>query len=168
MFGKLVIVAPLLLSVILSGDLAHEYGFDGSTPRFAIRIVDENTNGRALSGPAADDRYPNARIGPPNPGALWLRREGGIEGELTEVHVARRGDKNYVVGFALTPKGRDEFDALTKANIGRWLAVVVDGQIVMAWLNGIEMTQGQGEIDGYYTEDEADALAAAMNATVHR
>jgi preprotein translocase subunit SecD len=168
MFGKFLMITPVLLSVVLPGDLAHEYGFDGSTPGFAIRIVDENMDGRALSGPAADDRYPNARIGPPNLGARWLKREGGIEGELAEAHVAPREDKNFVVRFALTPKGRDEFDALTRANIGHWLAVVVDGQIVMAWLNGIEMTQGQGEIDGYDTEEEANALAAAMNATVRR
>ena len=76
--------------------------------------------------------------------------------------VHRTGDSS----LRLTPKGREQFGALTRSNIGHWLAIVVDGKIVIAWLNGLEMTEGKGQISGYYTEAEAHALAAAMNETV--
>ena len=159
-------IALVALSGLLSRDLSHEFGLYASQPTFAIRIVDEHADGRVLSPVAGEDRFQNARIGPPNPGARWIKRKGGVEGELAEAHVALRENGNYVVRFTLTKKGRAEFAALTRANLGHWLAILVDGQIVVAWLDGIVMTEGKGEIDDYYTEDEANALVAAMNRTI--
>jgi preprotein translocase subunit SecD len=158
-------IAAIFLSGIFAGDASQFEPFAPAEPRFAIRIVDEAVDGRSTTGPANEDRFPNARLGPPNPGARWVKRDGGVEGELAEAHVASVNDDTRVVQFELTPKGRDQFAALTRANLGHWLAIVVDGKIVTAWLNGIEMTEGKGQISGYYTEAEARALASAMNET---
>ena len=159
-------IAGMLLTLIIASDASQFDAFVPANPRFAIRIVDDALDGRITTGPANEDRFPNARFGPPNPGARWLKRAGGVEGELIEAHTAPGTDGTRVIQFTLTPKGREQFAAVTRTNLGHWLAIVVDGKIVVAWLNGVEMTAGKGEISGDYTEAEARALASAMNETV--
>ena len=159
-------IALILLTFMVAWDASQFEAFVPENPRFAIRIVDEALDGRITKGPGNEDRFPNARIGPPNPGARWLKRAGGVEGELAEAYTAPGTDGAQVIQFTLTPKGREQFAAVTRTNLRHWLAIVVDGKIVVAWLNGVEMTEGKGQISGYYTEAEAHALAAAMNETV--
>lgn len=109
---------------------------------------------------------PNSRLGLPNPGAQWLKREGGIEGELAEAHIADGAGGETVVLFSLTPKGREQFAALTRANLGHRLAIVVDGKIVLSWRDDQEFTDGGAQISGYYTKPEAQKLAAEMMSIV--
>src|SRR5437588_9186769 len=111
-------IAGILLTLIIASDTSQFDAFVPENPRFAIRIVDEALDGRITKGPGNEDRFPNARIGPPNPGARWLKRAGGVEGELIEAHTAPGTDGAQVIQFTLTPKGREQFGALTRRNIG--------------------------------------------------
>ena len=160
-------IALILLTFMVAGDASQFEAFVPENPRFAIRIVDEALDGRITTGPGNEDRFPKARIGPPNPGALWLKRDGGVEGDLAEARTAPGSDGTHVVLLTLTPKGREQFAELTRTNLGHWLAMIVDAKVVIAWLNRIEMTDGKAQISGYYTEAEAGALAAAMSETIN-
>lgn len=117
-------------------------------PRFAILLVDENID---VEGTAP---------------ALWLKREGGMDGPLVaEAQVGTSPDGRPVVELTLTPEGRNRLAALTRANIGRRLAVVVNGDVVAASIIGAEMADGRVMIDGNYTDGEARAMAAELMAT---
>jgi preprotein translocase subunit SecD len=75
------------------------------------------------------------------------------------------GDGNVVVSFQLTPEGRARLAALTRANIGRRLAIVVNGTVVSAPIIRSEISEGAGQISGRWEAAEAEALAAAIAPT---
>jgi SecD/SecF fusion protein len=84
---------------------------------------------------------------------------------VAEAHVIAAPDGQPAVEFTLTPEGRERFAALTRANIGRRVAVVVNGAVVAASLIGAEMADGKAMLSGNYTDEEAQALAAEIMAT---
>jgi preprotein translocase subunit SecD len=159
-------VALVCAAVIMPGITMSQNAPQSAHPRFAIRLVDEAVDPSTKSGPPSDDHIPNSQLGLPNPGAQWLKRQGGVEGELGEAHIADGAGGETVVLFSLTPKGRDQFTAVTRANIGHRLAIVVDGKIVVSWRDDHEFTDGGGQISSYYTKSEAQQLAAEMMAIV--
>ncbi len=67
----------------------------------------------------------------------------------------------YQIGFELTGSGSDQFYEYTRNNIGRQLAIVLDGYVLSApeIQAGI---QGSGVISGQFTRDEAESLAVQM------
>ena len=124
---------------------------------FAIRIVDER--GDLSSGPSGADLVPNFKGG----GSVWLKREGAIEGSLVvDAHVGVGADGSAVVLFTLTPEAAERFAALTRANIGHRLAMVVNGKIVVNTLIAGEAPRTQLQFDGLFTTAEARAIATDM------
>jgi preprotein translocase subunit SecD len=122
---------------------------DAPPPRFAVYVVDDN--------PAAPPRAD---------GALWLKSEGAMEGPLVGQARATKGaDGQPVVEVTLTPDGRNRFAALTRANVGRRIAIVVNGTVVAASTIGGEMSDGRVVLSGNYTEEQARALAAELTDT---
>jgi preprotein translocase subunit SecD len=132
------------------------------TPRFAILLVDESVGEAA---PPGADRVPTSTAGDV-PVAMWLKREGGMVGAyVAAARVIAAPDGQSAVEFTLTPEGRERFAALTLANIGRRLAVVVNGAIVASSIIGAEITDGRAMLSANYTEAQAQALAAELMAT---
>ena len=147
-------------------------GCDGSdapgTPRFAILLVDESVDDSG-QGPPGAERVPASPEGGDIPVAFWLRREGGMSGPfVADARVSATPDGQPAVEFTLTPEGRDRFAALTRANIGRRVAVVVNGAVVASSIIGAEMADGRAMLSGSYTETQAKALAAELVATATR
>lgn len=67
------------------------------------------------------------------------------------------------IAFDLTDSGRAEFAAITKTNINRRLALVLEGRLYTApYIRG-EITGGQGIITGDFTKEEAIAIVQALN-----
>ena len=81
---------------------------------------------------------------------------------VADAHVGVGPDGKPVVEFNLTPEGRQQFAALTRANIGRRIAIVVNGVVVASPTVKEAMIEGKGMISGNYTETEGGALAAQM------
>jgi preprotein translocase subunit SecD len=135
-------------------------------PRFAVRVIDEGTDGRSAQGPPGDDRIPFSTRGIGKPGFLWLKREGGFGGPLiSEAHVAMGADGQPVVALTMTPEGADKLKVFTSANLGRRMAVVVNGKIETTGLLNGPLGPIQFQISGYYTEAEARDLATDLTAT---
>jgi preprotein translocase subunit SecD len=156
----------LCLCLVVAGCDASEAP---DTPRFAIFVVDDSLEGPAEQAPPGEERVPTSTAGTGLPGALWLKREGGMAGPfVADARVIAAADGQPAVEFTLTPEGRDRFAALTRANIGRRLAVVVNGAVVAASLIGAEMADGKAMLSGNYSEAEARALAAELIATATR
>jgi preprotein translocase subunit SecD len=156
-----VFLALLCFSLVLTG-------CDGSdaagTPRFAIFLVDENINSE--NAPPDTERLPASPESVGLPVAFWLRREGGMSGPfVADARVIAAPDGQPAVEFTLTPDGRDRFAALTRTNIGRRVAVVVNGAVVASSVIGAEMTDGRAMLSGNYTEAQARLLADELIAT---
>jgi SecD/SecF fusion protein len=68
------------------------------------------------------------------------------------------------VAFSLTPDGGRRFAALTTANIGRELAIVLDGRVHSTPVIDQAITGGEGSIRGSFTHQEAADLALVLRS----
>ena len=66
------------------------------------------------------------------------------------------------IDFTLTSKGADIFAEVTHDNIGRQLAIVLDGELVSAPVIQGEIPGGRGQITGNFTDKEAFELATDL------
>lgn len=69
-----------------------------------------------------------------------------------------------VVNFKLDDEGAHQFGNLTKNNIGRALAIVLDDQVVTAPVIRSAIQGGSGEISGSFTSASANDLALLLRA----
>jgi len=68
----------------------------------------------------------------------------------------------YVVTFTLTPDGSKIFADYTTAHQGQYLGIVLDKTVISAPVINTPITEGQGEIQGSFTVDSANALAVQL------
>jgi len=73
-----------------------------------------------------------------------------------------------MIDFSLTPEGRKQFAEITRQNIGKRLAIVIDGKLVSAPRINSEINSGDGEmeISGNLSEQEAKNLAAKISTAI--
>jgi SecD/SecF fusion protein len=69
-----------------------------------------------------------------------------------------------VVNFSLDSEGGREFARMTASNIGRPLAIVLDGRVLTAPVIRSVIAGGSGEISGDFTPQEAGQLALLLRA----
>lgn len=70
------------------------------------------------------------------------------------------------VGIVFTPEGKRHFAELTRTNLNKRLAIVVDGKAIAAPVLRTEIRDGQAVIDGNFTREEASELARKINRAV--
>ncbi len=66
------------------------------------------------------------------------------------------------VSFTLNDEGRTLFGQHTSANIGRYLAIVLDKQVISVPVIRNAITTGTGQISGSFTVEEANRLAVQL------
>jgi len=100
-----------------------------------------------------------------------LIADGDVILEGTEVADAQAGsykdnmnNQEFVVSLTFTPSGTEKFAAATtKAHLlGESIAIYYDGEIVSAPNVNEPITNGQGQITGNFTYEEADKLASTI------
>lgn len=69
-----------------------------------------------------------------------------------------------LVQLQFTSEGGNKFAALTAANVGKPLAIVLDNQVISAPIVQEKITGGTAQISGNFTTDEAKKLAIELNA----
>jgi preprotein translocase subunit SecD len=74
------------------------------------------------------------------------------------------GDVGWQIDFELTGEGTRTFADLTTSLVNRQLAIVLDQAVVSAPVVQNAITNGQGQITGSFTEQEAKDLATVLNA----
>lgn len=82
--------------------------------------------------------------------------------DLREVGVGRDRLGQYAINFQLTSEGSRIFAEHTGANVGAFLAIVLDGQVISSPRIQTQITGGQGQITGKFTVDEANQLALQL------
>lgn len=106
----------------------------------------------------------------PSTGNLTVRYElVELEPQMTgdrirqsQVGVGRFGRREIDLSF--TPEGAKEFGKLTEANIGRRLAIVLDGKLYSAPVLQTAIYGGQAQITGDFSQDEAKNVSDALNS----
>jgi protein-export membrane protein SecD len=68
------------------------------------------------------------------------------------------------IAFELTEKGKDLFASATEENVGRRLAIVLDGVVQSAPVIKSRIGGGRGIIEGSFTNDEAKDLALVLRS----
>ncbi|QJR22962.1 Protein translocase subunit SecD [Brevinematales bacterium NS] len=120
--------------------------------------------------PADSEWYPfyeNDEYGIPRlRGWYVLKKETVLDGTYVE---SARSDMNPttgqpVVSFTLTIEGAEIFADVTRQNVGRRLAIVLDGRVKSAPVINSEIPGGRGEISGRFTYQETEFLANILKA----
>lgn len=68
------------------------------------------------------------------------------------------------ISFSLNRSGQELFAEITKNNIGKQLAITLDGEVQSAPTIQSAIPGGQGQITGSYTLEEAKSFATLLNA----
>ncbi|PID67130.1 MAG: protein translocase subunit SecD, partial [Fusobacteriales bacterium] len=68
------------------------------------------------------------------------------------------------ISFKMTAEGAERFAKITRENIGKKLAITLDGEVQTAPKINSEIPGGNGVITGNYTVEEAKATATLLNA----
>ena len=68
------------------------------------------------------------------------------------------------VSLQFNSDGADLFDKITKDNVGKTVAIYLDGTIISAPRVNEEITSGSAEISGNFTIDEAKTLVGRLNS----
>ncbi len=72
-------------------------------------------------------------------------------------------DENQYISFQFNAEGSKKFSKLTRENIGKQLAITLDGVIQTAPIIESEITGGKGVISGAYSEEEKNKLIVLLN-----
>jgi preprotein translocase subunit SecD len=81
---------------------------------------------------------------------------------LRTVQVTTDQAGRYVIEFSLTPEGSRTFADYTSQNVGQFLGIVLDKQVISAPRVESAITEGSGIISGSFTLESANALAIQL------
>ncbi len=68
------------------------------------------------------------------------------------------------VGLQFNAEGAKKFEEITKANVGKTIAVFLDGQVISAPVVNEAISGGNAVINGKFTPEEAHQLVARLNS----
>ena len=98
---------------------------------------------------------------------LLVQEEPSLTGDSmvdAEVKFDQSGFNQPMVGFQLDRKGGRKFARISEENVGRRLAIVLDGVVQSAPVIKEKIPSGEGVISGRFSHDEASDLAIALRA----
>mgnify|MGYP001363713510 CR=1 FL=1 len=110
-----------------------------------------------------EERVPNSNQ--PRVERVVVKRKGepGLVGSIVKQAVATRGNFGGLeIHFQLTPEGAERFGQVTSENIGRRLAIVLDGQLYSAPVINSAIMTGSGSITGNFDLASARELAGVL------
>jgi preprotein translocase subunit SecD len=82
--------------------------------------------------------------------------------ELDTVGVVNDPTQGFQISFTLKPAGAQAFSAYTSANVGKYLAIVLDKRVISTPVINTPITDGQGVVQGNFTYDSANTLAIQL------
>jgi protein-export membrane protein SecD len=138
----------------------------GETALLEFKLVDEDNLSKALDeGPKKGWEILTNEDGE----SFLVRKEPDLTGEyLKDAWVSRRSPTglgtNIVVSLEFDSIGARKFAKLTGENIGKKLAIILDGKVKSAPVINTRIPNGQAIIEGRFTLEEARDLAVVLRA----
>ena len=96
----------------------------------------------------------------------WIYKETGLSGKNlkdTAVVFTDQGLSEPQVSLKFDDEGKNLFAEITKRNVGKKVAIYLDGEIISAPVVQTEISNGEAVITGDFTVDEAKELKRRLN-----
>jgi protein-export membrane protein SecD len=124
--------------------------------RLEFRLVDDSTTAGAdsevLFGFKTHQRY-------------VVYKQSAVDGaDIVDARPMLDQSGRPAIDFRFTARGAREFGRLTQENVGRAVAIVLDGQVLSAPIIRTPILGGYGQITGPFTVEEANRLAVMLRA----
>ena len=146
----------------------------GKTAKMTFQLVDESADVNQVMQtkivPIGDELLQDVEGGPPPPGQqqrmIVVQRRVMVAGDRLQSAAAQTNQQTgqWVVTFRFDSVGSREFGDVTKDNVGRRFAIVLDKQIISAPVIREPILGGSGEIEGNFSVQAANDLAVLLNA----
>lgn len=134
----------------------------GRTARMTFRLLDEAANPAAATPPPGVEFLPGETPGQRYP----VRRRIEVDGaNLTDARAGQDGrTTEWVVNFTFDAIGTRRFADISRANVGRPFAIVLDDRVISAPVIREPITGGRGQISGSFSARTANDLAVLLRA----
>ncbi len=135
----------------------------GKTAKLTFHLVDEETTPQmAQMGKLSPD---SMLMTGDETGYIVLKRAVVVGGESLDSAKQEYDDRMQpAVGFSFKSTGAKKFANATRENVGRRLAIVLDGKVISAPVINSPITGGKGIITGNFTVQEANDLALMLRS----
>lgn len=136
----------------------------GQTAKLTFQMVDESATPADLAAgriPPGDELLPNE-----GGGSLLVKKRQVVTGEML-THASPGFDSQTgqpIVQFRFNGIGARRFGDVTRENIGKRFAIVLDKKIISAPVIQGAITGGSGQITGSFTPESANDLAVLLRA----
>ena len=94
----------------------------------------------------------------------YIEKQVILNGDVLQDANATYVEGKPAVGFKMNSLGSKKFADITKNNIGRFLAIVLDNEVITAPRINTPITGGSGVITGNFTTEEANQTALLLRA----
>jgi SecD/SecF fusion protein len=91
-----------------------------------------------------------------------VKKRPEMTGGIKSANLSRDNLGRLEIDFTLEPQSAELFGRITRNNVGRQLAIVLDNELQSAPRINSEIPNGSGQITGDYKEEEARALANVL------
>lgn len=140
----------------------------GKTAKLAFRMVDESANpadGRAPAGSDLLDADSEKQLNG-QPVKYVVRKRVDVAGEnLTKAQAGTdQRSGQWVVNFGFDTVGAKRFGEITRDNVGKRFAIVLDNKVISAPVIREPILGGSGQISGNFTSASANDLAVLLRA----
>ena len=134
----------------------------GKTAHMTFQLVDDKAN-PAFPLPPDDERLPMQDIAGQT---VIVHRRVAVDGaDLTDAGATvDQQHGGWAVSFTFNATGAQRFADITRSNVGRQFAIVLDGKVISAPTIIEPITGGHGQITGRYTAQSANDLAVLLRA----
>ena len=93
-----------------------------------------------------------------------LEAEAGLTGGVIEEALATLYNGQPIVTLGMNSEGAKTWSRVTGANVGRRLAILLDGNVHMAPVIRTKITDGQTQVEGFANMNEAKDIAIVLRA----
>ena len=133
----------------------------GTTAKMTFHMVDENASGTIP--PPGDEILPMQDDPSQH---VAVRNHVDVDGgDLTDASAGQdQQTGGWDVNFTFNGRGAREFGDVTRANVGRRLAIVLDNKVLSAPVIQTVIAGGRGQITGNFTAQQATDLALLLRA----
>ncbi len=113
---------------------------------------------------AEDNHYDSFQVNDASGRVYNLQSTAIITGDMLENATATYHEGKPAVSFSFNKIGAQKFAYITKKNLGKIFAVVLDNKIVTAPVINSPITNGSGVISGSFSTEEANQVALLLRA----
>ncbi len=135
----------------------------GKTAHMTFQLVDTTTTSTAGTPPPGVEFLPTQND--PRQRIAVRTRVDVDGGDLTDARAATdQQTGQWVVNFTFNAVGARRFADITRANVGRPFAIVLDGKVISSPVIREPITGGRGQISGSFNAQTASDLALLLRA----